>query len=96
MTPKRIQRSRAKGWRKPEGAIIVTRPGRWGNPFSVAQCGSSEAAVAMFRRYLNLNPQLAKQAREELAGRDLLCWCKPGEPCHADVLIEVANGGTQQ
>jgi hypothetical protein len=46
----------------------------------------------MFRRYLNLNPQLAKQAREELAGRDLLCWCKPGEPCHADVLIEVANG----
>lgn len=27
----------------------------------------------------------------ELAGRDLACWCKPGEPCHADVLLELAN-----
>ena len=27
----------------------------------------------------------------ELRGKDLACWCKPGEPCHADVLIEVAN-----
>lgn len=29
--------------------------------------------------------------RTELAGRDLACWCKPGDPCHADVLLEVAN-----
>ncbi|HEY9415508.1 MAG TPA: DUF4326 domain-containing protein [Pseudonocardia sp.] len=31
--------------------------------------------------------------RAELAGRDLACWCKPGDPCHADVLLEIANGG---
>jgi len=30
--------------------------------------------------------------RSELRGRDLGCWCKPGEPCHVDVLLEVANG----
>jgi len=30
-------------------------------------------------------------ARRELRGRDLACWCKPGEPCHADVLLEIAN-----
>jgi hypothetical protein len=29
--------------------------------------------------------------RRELAGRGLACWCKPGQPCHADVLLEVAN-----
>jgi hypothetical protein len=29
--------------------------------------------------------------RRELAGRDLLCWCPPGQPCHADVLLELAN-----
>lgn len=28
-----------------------------------------------------------------LAGRDLACWCKLSEPCHADVLLELANGG---
>lgn len=31
------------------------------------------------------------QIREVLAGRDLACWCPPGEPCHADLLIEIAN-----
>lgn len=30
-----------------------------------------------------------------LRGKDLACWCKAGQPCHADVLLEVANGGAQ-
>lgn len=29
----------------------------------------------------------------ELAGKDLACWCPLGEPCHADILLEIANGG---
>ena len=29
--------------------------------------------------------------RAELAGRDLACWCPLDQPCHADVLLEVAN-----
>lgn len=28
----------------------------------------------------------------ELRGRDLACWCPLDQPCHADVLIELANG----
>jgi hypothetical protein len=31
-------------------------------------------------------------ARQLLYGRDLTCWCKTTEPCHADVLLEIANG----
>ena len=27
----------------------------------------------------------------ELAGRDLVCWCDPFDPCHADVLLSIAN-----
>lgn len=27
----------------------------------------------------------------ELRGRDLCCWCQLGRPCHADVLLEIAN-----
>ena len=30
--------------------------------------------------------------RRELAGRDLACWCPLDQPCHADVLLELANG----
>lgn len=32
------------------------------------------------------------EVRAELAGRDLACWCKTTNPCHADVLLEIANG----
>ena len=31
--PGRVQLRRTKGWRKPEGAVVVARPTKWGNPF---------------------------------------------------------------
>lgn len=31
---------------------------------------------------------------QTLKGKDLVCWCPPDRPCHADVLLEIANGGT--
>jgi hypothetical protein len=34
--PQRIQRQRTRGWRKPDNCVIVTRPGKFGNPFTVA------------------------------------------------------------
>lgn len=37
--PKRLQRSRRKGWRKPKNAVIVDRTSRWGNPFHVKKEG---------------------------------------------------------
>ena len=27
-----------------------------------------------------------------LRGHDLMCWCRLDQPCHADVLLELANG----
>lgn len=30
--------------------------------------------------------------RAELAGKNLACWCPLDQPCHADVLLELANG----
>ena len=35
--PKRIKRERKRGWRKPAGAVTITRPGRYGNPYRVIQ-----------------------------------------------------------
>ena len=31
------------------------------------------------------------EIRAELRGRDLACWCPLTGPCHADVLLEIAN-----
>lgn len=55
-----------------------------------------EQAVAMYRRWLDQMPRIAAAAREQLAGHDLMCWCPPGQPCHADVLLELANGTGEQ
>nr|WP_269151981.1 DUF4326 domain-containing protein [Pseudomonas luteola] len=88
--PARIQLRRIKGWRLPEGAVRVARPGKWGNPFSVAEHGR-EQAIALFSAYLD--QQLAAGALDitELRGKALACWCRLDEPCHADVLIKRAN-----
>lgn len=32
------------------------------------------------------------EIRRLLAGQDLACWCPTDEPCHADVLLDLANG----
>lgn len=37
--PRRIQLRRTRGWRKPEGVVVVSRPSRWGNPYRVERVG---------------------------------------------------------
>lgn len=49
--PHRVQLSRRKGWRKPENTVVVARPSKWGNPFSVAEQGR-ERAVQWFANWL--------------------------------------------
>lgn len=103
--PNRIQLSRRKGWRMPDNTVKVTRPGPWGNPFIVnprvkpgGRSGASyicvptiEDAVACFEEMLLLRLDWIEEARAQLAGKNLACWCKPGAPCHADVLLRLAN-----
>ena len=101
MTPKRIQRIRTKGWRMPEGAIYVGRPGRWGNPFGMdGPQRSRRQAANDCRDWLagTLFPHFEQQRRqwildniEQLRDKDLACWCPLDEDCHADVLLELAN-----
>mgnify|MGYP000854651477 CR=1 FL=1 len=159
--PRRVQLSRRAGYRKPEGAVVVARPSRWGNPFPISgdwivwtalalgyrcdKAGRREAAVALHRAWLTGAPVVlgpggappvdryanggvlvfsdgveiemsewcrgiagafstlvedrptlpprptVDEIRAALAGRDLACWCPLAEPCHADVLLTLAN-----
>ena len=89
----RVKQQRAKGWRKPPGAVSVVRSTPWGNPYKVGVHAVDNAeAVAMFGTYLSEHPELVAAARRELRGKTLMCWCAPDEPCHADVWLEIANG----
>lgn len=35
------------------------------------------------------------EIRRDLAGKDLVCWCPANQPCHASVLLQIANGGAR-
>ena len=145
--PKRIQRKRTKGWRKPDGAVYVGRGSKWGNPFVVGQAqvrapgvdgaeweyegrlhktsgqshayvryidgknvttmhlvedATAEQCVQMYREHIGLGePEhlasdisihpYSPEELAELAGKDLMCWCPLDQPCHADVLLQIAN-----
>ncbi|MDX3637786.1 DUF4326 domain-containing protein [Streptomyces europaeiscabiei] len=54
--PVRLQRRRVKGWRKPEGVVIVDRTSQWGNPFTVGTDADDRAhAAALYREWLENN-----------------------------------------
>lgn len=100
MTPQRIRPSGDLYHRViPENAVYVGRPSRWGNPHRVGGCTrcltghDARDAVALFAEDLQAGrlKVTADDVRRELAGRDLACWCKPDQRCHADVLLAVAN-----
>ncbi|MGW2371750.1 DUF4326 domain-containing protein [Kitasatospora sp. NPDC001683] len=50
------------------------------------------APTSSVRLWQHCSPHLTVvDARRELAGRDLVCRCALGQPCHADVLLQLAN-----
>lgn len=86
----RIQRKRTKGWRMPKNTVNVTRPGKWGNPFTVKVYGA-RLAIFNFRQRMHSLLLISPTAFDELRGKDLACYCSLDQPCHADVLLEIAN-----
>lgn len=108
--PRRIQLSREKGWRMPENTVKVDRSTNFGNPFRIGSVGlhplehlgevevrDGHHAVVLFDTWLFTTASgraLAERARAELRGKNLGCWCSLSQPCHADVLLKVANRAT--
>jgi hypothetical protein len=106
VNPIRIQRKRTKGWKMPANTVCVCRPGRYGNPCRVGMWKGYSAfdAVADYRRWLDRDPLVRTfegvfgvpptlpEIIAALRGKNLACWCSLDQPCHADVLLEMANG----
>lgn len=118
LKPQRLQLSRHRGFNLQAAsqalnglpAKRVTRPGKWGNPFTIEEIArrygldadaAQAKAVALCGQWVRgeIDPALSPgvpparaKIRAELGGHNLACWCRLGTPCHADVLIEIANG----
>jgi Domain of unknown function (DUF4326) len=84
-----------KGWKMPPNAVYVGRPTTFGNRFTAEEEGSIAAAVAMFqhdvKKFQCFHPEDYARWIAPLRGKDLACWCALDKPCHADVLLELAN-----
>lgn len=108
--PRRIQLHRTKGWRKPPDTVVVARPSKWGNPFTVNGAREAglldphDAAVDAFSDWLAGFPWACPEGDDyearrlwildhiaDLRGKNLACWCRLDQSCHADVLLELAN-----
>lgn len=81
----------------PPNTVKVDRTTCWGNHYrpgghvwrvkGFGKVRDEAEAVALFGR---LQAPLMQDIAQ-LRGKNLACWCAPGKPCHADLLLELAN-----
>jgi hypothetical protein len=93
---------RGSGWGNPWSfGEHASAPGTWwcshsdgfgdGAYFDTREEAAAHA-VALYRELIT-HAHMAADFLTDLAGRDLACWCPLDQPCHGDILLEIANGG---
>lgn len=81
----------------PANTVYVGRPTKWGNPHSFGGIihWKSMDTLEGLRHVVNLYrihvEDRHAEIKKELRGKNLACWCSLEQPCHADVLLEIAN-----
>lgn len=76
-------------WKSEIGKQLIST--YWNNRkhrLTTAEC------VSLYREYIlsRIEHNGDYYTIEDLRGKDLMCWCALDQPCHADVLLEIANG----
>ncbi len=76
--------------------VYIGRPSKWGNPFKIGCDGTREEVIEKYEEWLigarsswMERPSL-EEAKKELKGKVLGCWCKPNA-CHGDILMRFIN-----
>lgn len=98
---------RGTRWGNPYRVIRVRASGpfdvvRDDGVFLVQTTGIETARTIAAERYRHALEQLWRsyprpsEIRAALAGKDLMCWCPLDQPCHADVLLELANPPSEE
>ena len=65
-----------------EGSVGHFDPSEWNSP---------QDAVWWYAANLEEQMELGKVDLRPLRGKTLACWCRLDQPCHADVLLKMAN-----
>lgn len=81
-------------WRETPASqrVRIDRRTKWGNPHVIGRDGNRTEVIARFRNDVRgWAPESRAEIVAELRGKTLGCWCAP-QPCHGDVLAEIAEG----
>jgi hypothetical protein len=97
--PVRLQLKRTKGFDFQVASLetnglpglVVTRQTRWGNPFKIKDGYTLKESLGRFEDMIAATDGAPEDIRRELRGHNLFCYCRPGAPCHADLLLAIAN-----
>lgn len=98
MPPNTVKVDRSTRWGNPFRVGLAV-----GAEVAIDYLLDAAGAVREFRHWLDDEPTVAtiqvrrapptrEEIRSALRGKNLACWCGPGAPCHADVLLQVAAG----
>lgn len=106
-SPKRVQRRRVKGWKRPDNCVIVDRTSRYGNPYRVQHVGGRWQVVTPWDTIEADDERHARQIACDLfsamalpfldlaplKGMNVACACDPddGLPCHGDRLLRATR-----
>ena len=76
----------------PEDAVYIGRPGKWGNPFPMHSELDRDKVCDDYNIWIHAPEQtnLLDQAKKELKGKSLICYCAPLK-CHGDILLKLSN-----
>ena len=99
MPPGAVKVDRTTRWGNPFVQGEMSEGARLGNPVAAELCGllvrDRAHAVELFRQWIVSASDVAlawRTSAPALRGKNLACWCPLDGPCHADVLLELANG----
>lgn len=102
MPPFAIYVGRPSRWANPFPVAVGAQPaGETIGQTMSRLLNAHDAAKRLYFAWLDGRPDVVvadrrppthDEIRCDLAGHDLVCWCPPHLPCHADILLQIANG----
>jgi hypothetical protein len=95
MPPNTVYVGRPSRWGNPwrVGQIACSCRSTGECSHNIFRCSDAQTAVDCFRDWSKCwtNPRGLLSRLPELRGKNLACFCALDQPCHADVLLELAN-----
>jgi len=94
MPPNTLKVDRTSRWGNPWRIVAPNKHRKvWAvdGPRVYQECADEWEALSLALRKFRFRAETTPGFLHGLRGKNLACWCALDKPCHADVLLELAN-----